>query len=353
VVFKTIYKGEKQMNSRRLIAIITFLIALVGCGQTAPKEVTEVEGDSAENSVLEDIKVASWSQPITEQTNLLVDQEKGFFEEQGLELTVIPGAGGGDAIKNILTGQADIAFTDPGSLFFALDKGENLKVIYNIYPQNVFNVVSLKESNITKPEDLKGKTVGVYSLSSGTRQNLLVLLHQVGLTENDVTIVETGLLNFAPLMQGQVDATAATDTGLFIGNQKGLGDVDVIEVKDYLNFPSDVFVVTEETYQEKKELLQKFIEGYRNSAEWMINNPEEAASLAVNYAIDGKNEENNVEIIKLRNTSSVSPETDEKGLGTLEIDILQEAADTYKRLGLIKNDLDMSAVVSEEFIPKK
>ena len=61
---------------------------------------------------------------------------------------MIPGAGGGDAIKNILSGKADIAFTDPGSLYFALDQGEKLKVIYNIYPQNVFNVVSLKENKI-------------------------------------------------------------------------------------------------------------------------------------------------------------------------------------------------------------
>lgn len=89
----------------------------------------------------------------------------------------LPGAGGGDAIRNILSGQADVAFTDPGSFFMALDKGEKLVAIYDIYPQNVFNVVSLKSSGIRKPADLKGKKIGVYSLASGTRQNLLVMLH--------------------------------------------------------------------------------------------------------------------------------------------------------------------------------
>ncbi|MED3904993.1 ABC transporter substrate-binding protein, partial [Geobacillus thermodenitrificans] len=242
---------------------------------------------------------------------------------------------------------------DPGSLLFALDKGEKLKVIYNIYPQNVFNVVSLKEKQITKPEDLKGKKIGVYSLSSGTWQNLLVLLHQAGLSENDVTIVETGLLNFAPLMQGQVDATAATDTGLVMAKEKGLGDVNVIEVKNYLNIPSDVFVVTEKTYNEKKELLQKFLEAYRNSAQWMIDHPEEAASLAVKYAIDGKDEKRNLQIIQLRNASSVSPLTEEKGLGTLDGNVLQQAADTYKQLGLIKNDINMAEVVTNELLPKQ
>jgi NitT/TauT family transport system substrate-binding protein len=55
-------------------------------------------------------------------------------------------------------------------------------------------VVALKSSGITKPADLRGKKIGVYSLSSGTRQNLQVLLHQVGLSESDVTVQVTGLL---------------------------------------------------------------------------------------------------------------------------------------------------------------
>lgn len=324
------------------IMILLLFVTACGAKEGASPEPKKEEPQS--------ITVANWSQLITEQTNLLVDEEKGFFKEKGLDVTVIPGAGGGDAIKNILSGQADIAFTDPGSLLFALDQGEKLKVLYNIYPQNVFNVVSLKESNITKPDDLKGKTIGVYSLSSGTRQNLLVLLHKAGLSEKDVKIVETGLLNFAPLMQGQVDATAATDTGLFLGKQKGLGDVNVMEVKDYLNIPSDVFVVTEQTYEEKRDELQKFLEAYRNSAEWMIENPEEAATLAKKYAIDGKDEKQNLEIIKLRNASSVSSGTDENGLGALDPVVLQEAANTYQQLGLVKNKLDMEKVVSEELL---
>jgi len=327
------------------ISLLTFSVLLSGCAAK--------DKEAAGSKQLGEVKVASWSQPITEQTNLLVGEEKSFYKEKGIEVTFIPGAGGGDAIKNILTGAADIAFTDPGSLYFALDKGEKLRVIYNIYPQNVFNVVSLTEKNITKPEDLKGKKIGVYSLSSGTRQNLLLLLHQAGLSEKDVTIVETGLLNFAPLMQGQVDATAATDTGLETGKQKGLSDVNVIEVKDYLNIPSDVFVVTEKTYQEKKDLLISFLKGYQQSAQWMIDNPQEAASLAVKLAIDGKDVNSNLKIVDLRNSSSLSADPKDKTLGALDPEVLQKGADIYQGLGLIENKLDMSQVVIQDLIPKK
>jgi NitT/TauT family transport system substrate-binding protein len=300
---------------------------------------------------LEKLTVAGWSKPITEITPLLIDTDKGFYKAQGIDLAYVPGAGGGDAIRNILTGQADVAFTDPGSFFAALDKGEKLRAIYDIYPQNVFNVVSLKSANISKPADLRGKKIGVYSLSSGTRQNLLVLLHQAGLAESDVTIVVTGLLNFAPLLQGQVDATAATDTGLLVGRRKGLGDVNVLEVRNHLNVSSDLFVVRDSVYQQKKPLLKRFLAAYRDSAAWMIADPQEAADLAVKRAIDGSDPDANLEVIRLRNASSVSAVTNRNGLGAFDLASLQQAADAYRKLGLIDNPIRVADVVSVDLLP--
>ena len=301
---------------------------------------------------LEKFTVAGWSQPISEITNLLAEPDKGFFKAKGIDLGYVPGTGGGSAIRNMLTGEADIAFTDPGSFFAALDKGERLIAIYNIYPQNVFNVVAPKSSGITGPADLKGKRVGVYSLNSGTRQNLQVLLHQVGLSEKDIALQVTGLLNFAPVMQGQVDATAATDTGLHIGRLKGLKDINVIEVKDYLNVPSDMFVVTEDAYRTRKDILRRFLAAYRDSAQWMIDNPQEAAQIAVKRAINGKDPAVNLAIIRIRNASSVSETTEKTGLGAFDPALLQKGADTFRELGLIKAKIDVSKVVSSALIPQ-
>ena len=301
---------------------------------------------------LDKFSVAGWSKPISEITNLLSEPDKGFFKAMGIDLRYVPGTGGGSAITNMLSGAADIAFTDPASFYQAIDKGEKLIAIYNIYPQNVFNVVSPKSRNITKPADLKGKKIGVYSMSSGTRQNLQVLLHQVGLSEKDVTIQVTGLLNFAPVIQGQVDATAATDTGLFVGKLKGLKDVNVIEVKNYLNIPSDMFVVTEETYNTKKDLLRRFLSAYRECTQWMIDNPEEAAQVAKTRSINGRNVSVNLEIIKIRNISSVSSTTRKMGLGHFDLDLLQKGAKTFEELGLISKPIDISKVVKSDLIPK-
>lgn len=326
--------------------LLVSALLLAACSQQ--KEEQEVEKENATEN--KQIRMASWSQPITEQTNILADEETKFFKNEGFDLEFIPGAGGGDAIKNILANNADIAFTDAGSYFNALNQGEDLVAIYNIYPQNVFNVVTKEDSGIERPEDLKGKTIGVYSLASGTRENLLILLHEAGLTEDDVTIVETGLLNFAPLMQGQVDATAATDTGLHIGKQKGLDDYKVFEVKDYLNFSSDLFVVTREYYEENEALLKDFLRAYRSSAEWMMENPQEAAQLAKTYAIDGQDIEQNEAIIDIRNRSSQQSKA-EHPLGYIDLEEMQHAIDVYEQLGLIENKIEIEQYVTNDLLP--
>lgn len=310
-------------------------------------------GAPAFAQTLDKFTVGGWSQPISEITNLLAEPDHGLFKAHGIALDYVPGNGGGSAIQALLAGQADIAFTDPASLYLALDKGADLVAIYNIYPQNVFNVVSPKKNGIRTAADLKGKRVGVYSLASGTRQHLLLLLAGAGLRESDVTVEVTGLLNFAPLIQGQVDATAATDTGLLVGRAKGLGEVDVIEVRDHLNLPSDIFVVSRKDYETKKPLLTRFLAAYRDSAAWMIAKPDEAARLAVTRAINGRDEAINREVIRLRNLSSVSPTTEREGLGHFDPAILQQGADQFRQLGLIGKPLDMSQVVKSDLIPAK
>ena len=296
------------------------------------------------------IRMACWSQPISEQTNVFAAQEFGWFREAELEFTFVPGAGGGAAVKHVLAGNADIAFANLEPLLFAADSGEKLKAVYNIYPQNVFNVVSPTSKHITKPQDLKGKRLGVYSLESGTRHNLRIILRSVGLDEKDVEVVPTGVLNFGPLMQGQVDATAATDTGLWAAQQQGLGEVHIIWARDYLNTPTDAFIVSEALYATRREPLIAFLKAYKRGTQWMLDHPDEAAQLAVKHAIDGKDAQRNLAIIKLRNAATVDEHTRQHGLGWFDIALLDKVERTFRDLGLTKNTLEVQRLFTNEFV---
>jgi len=132
-----------------------------------------------------------------------------------------------------------------------------------------------------------------------------------------------------------------------------VGDVNVMEVRNSLNVSSDIFVVREETYQQKKDVLKRFLAAYRDSMLWMIAQPQEAAALAVKRAINGQNEAVNLEVIKLRNASSVSPLTQKQGLGAIDVQMLQKGAEAWKKIGLIQRELKMSDVVSPDLLPGK
>lgn len=301
-------------------------------------------------AVLTNIRMSCWSQPLSEQTHLFAAKEFGWFRDVGLDFTFIPGKGGGAAVKHLLAGNADIAFANIEPLLFASEKGAKLKAVYNIYPQNVFNVVSPKGNNIKTPQGLKGKKIGVYSMESGTRHNLRIILRAVGLDESDVDIIPTGVLNFGPLMQGQVDATAATDTGYWIAQQRGLGKSNVIWARDYLNTPTDVFIVTEDFYNTRQEHLRSFLQIYKRATQWMIDKPQEAAELAKKHTMNGKDPKINLEIIKIRNDSSVNNTTEQHGLGVFDLDLLVKVEQTFRDLGLIKSRLDMKRIFTNDLV---
>ncbi|SDB74235.1 ABC transporter substrate-binding protein [Belnapia rosea] len=301
---------------------------------------------------LRKVTVAGWSPPISEVTNMLAEPDKGIFRARGIALDYLPGQGSASAIQNMLTGRADIAFTDPASLFLAIDAGERLVAVYNVYPQNVFNLVARAGSGIATPADLRGKRVSVYARGSGTWIHLMLLLHAAGLKDSDVTVEVAGPLNFGPLIQGQVDAAAATDTGLHVARARGLKDFTVIEVRDTINLPADVFVVTERAFRERGALIADFLAAYRDSARWMIDRPDEAARLAVTRAINGRDEAMNREIIDLRNASSISETTRRDGLGHFDLGVMQRGADMMHELGLIRNRIDVSAVIRPELLPR-
>ena len=264
----------------------------------------------------------------------------------------LPGAGVGDAINRVLAGDADFAFANLEPVFFAADKGEKLRAVWNIYPENVFNLVAPKAKGITKPQDLKGKKVGVYSQASGTRHNLLIMLRTAGLRESDVEVIAVGVGNFGALIEGKIDAMAATDTGLWAAQQQGLGEVDVMWGRDYLNWPADAFVVSEKTYAERKDYVRRFLTAYRKGTRWMLDNPEKAAEVAVKYATDGKDPKRNLEIVKIRNASTENSGTKANGLGWFDLQVLERVEEAFRSLGLTKNKLEVKDLFTNEFVVK-
>jgi len=176
------------------------------------------------------------------------------------------------------------------------------------------------------------------------------MLKAAGLKEGDVEVVATEIANFGPLAEGKVDASAATDTGLYGAKQGGARDLNVLWARDVLNTPSDIFVVTEDVYQKKKELITRFLKAYKQGTQWMLDTPDAAAELAGRYATDGKEIARNRAIIDLRNASTVSDSTKVNGLGSFDMELLKKVDATFFDLGITKQHFEMDKIFTNGFI---
>ena len=82
----------------------------------------------------------------------------------------------------------------------------------------------------------------------------------------------------------------------------------------------------------------------------MIDHPDDAAQLAVKYATDGQDPQRSLEIIKLRNASSVNDGTRRHGLGWFEPDVMRQVESTFFDLGLTKTHFDIDAAYTNELV---
>jgi NitT/TauT family transport system substrate-binding protein len=90
-----------------------------------------------------------------------VAQEKGFFDQARLDVTITPGTGSVDVLKLVASGKADFGIADFTATAITVAK-EKLPVtsIAAIHQRSLAAIVALEGNGISKPADLVGKKIG-------------------------------------------------------------------------------------------------------------------------------------------------------------------------------------------------
>lgn len=96
-----------------------------------------------------------------QQSTWILAQDKGYFKAAGADITVDRGYGSGDTIAKVASGAWDMGLADLYVLlrFLGENPDQKLRAFFLVYDRSALSVASLKESGITKPADLKGKTI--------------------------------------------------------------------------------------------------------------------------------------------------------------------------------------------------
>ncbi|MGJ8546573.1 MAG: ABC transporter substrate-binding protein [Sulfitobacter sp.] len=135
-----------------------------------------------------------------------VAQDKGFYEEEGLDVTILPGGPDIAPPQVLAGGGADAMLNWMPSALAAREKGLPVVNIAQPFKTSGLMLTCWKDSGITGVEDFKGKTIGVWFF--GNEYPFLSWMSQEGIStdggEDGVTVLKQGF-NVDPLIQRQAD----------------------------------------------------------------------------------------------------------------------------------------------------
>lgn len=272
---------------KRLLSLILALslLLLCGCGAAGTNESEDTAEDLKELDV-----VLDWY-PNALHAFLYVAIEKGYYEEEGLKVNIRFPSNANDAISLVAAGQADVGLYYQQDVIQArAEQNVPVKSIGAVVQGPLNIVLSLQEKNITKPEDLVGKTIG-YAGTELSEALVRSIMEYAGADYSDVTMVDVGFDLMSSMTTGNVDATIGCLVNHEVPQMEEEGfQVNWFDLDDYgvPTYYEGIFLANDEMIANDSDTLAAFLRASARGFADMKADPEAAlATLLAN-----QNEEN-------------------------------------------------------------
>lgn len=195
-----------------------------------------------------------------------IAQEAGLFKKHDLEVQLIFVTPGAPAVATMLTGDSELSIQGAGALSRALVQGQK-EVVFIGGIKNILTHSFLAKPEIKKPENLKGKRIGVSRIGSNPHYFAVQALRRFGLDSRDVSFIQTGGApeTLAALVAQGIDAavlTAPTDSQAL-----GLGYQYVIYGPDLrIPYAATTFNTRRSVIAKRPQVIGRFMRAMAESA---------------------------------------------------------------------------------------
>ncbi len=136
-------------------------------------------------------------------------KEKGYYLEEGLDVTIFEGQGSATTVKLVAAGTDTFGEADYGTMAKGIARGIPLKGVFGILQTHPMGVATPQDLGVKRPQDLAGKSIAV-AAGGGDQQVLPAFLAANGLTDNvKVVQLSSGGAKREALLQRRVDGIVA------------------------------------------------------------------------------------------------------------------------------------------------
>ena len=309
------------------------------------------------------LKVGWCSQIVTSAgAPFYIAKEMGWLQEENLELNVQAIAGSTACVQQTATGAVDVSLpsVEPIAIGRQPSKGIKTKIFYTAYQGNIYGIAVPDDSPIRELKDLKGKRIGVTSMTSGGAPVARALAASLGLNpETDITLMVAGEgpEPAAVLKNGQVDALSQFDTQYALVENAGI-KLRMLRAPEFDAFPSNGFTATDQWLSRNEAAAIALGRSYAKGTIFAIANPEAAVRIFWKHNADtrptGKSDDEALrEGVNVLNARIVNWKLEKAGVSKWGENNVANYASYIKYLtdqGLISEPVKAEDVVTNQWI---
>jgi len=327
-------------NSYLLLILILTALLLVGCGGSSTTQETQ---DT------QDITLAMGFIPNVQFAPYYVAMEKGYFAEEGINLTLDYGMEN-DLVELVSANELKFSIASGDQVFLGRSGGRPIRYVANWYRRFPVAVSSIAH-DISDPKALEGKTVGLPGLFGANYIGWLALASAAEVDTESVQVEAIGFNQVSVLTEGQVDAVVVYATNEPLQLVAEGYDTSNIYVADFIDLVANGLITNEETIANEPELVQGMVRAILRGIQDVINNPDDAFEMVRQEkwgtGIDEENAETQRAVLEAsldfwrNDTPGILPES-----------AWQTSQDFMLNAGLLDKEVPLGEVYTNEFVEK-
>lgn len=331
----------KWKTTRRSAGLVAVVLVVSACAGTSSPPTTS--SDTETGPVAVSLRLP-WF-PSAQFAGEYVALAKGFFAEEGLDVTINPGGFDINSITLVAAGTDTFGLHDTNSLILANSQGIPLVTVATFLQKHPGAIMALASSGLTSLEDLEGKTIGFQE--GGPWQLTQAMLIKNGIDPASLKQIAVGF-DLTPLFEGDIDLITVFSTNEpIIAELQGFETTVFVPYDLGIETSANALFTTSEYLEANQDVACGMVRAIARGWEYALDHQEEAGDIVV--AVDPENLDRDKELLSLAAIEDDvrTPDAIAHGIGSMSLDRWQTAEDVLRDYGGLTVDVDPKSIYTD------
>jgi NitT/TauT family transport system substrate-binding protein len=279
-----------------------------------------------------------------------IAKHKGYYADEGLDVSFQIGKGGADVAKQVAVGNADMGGGIGDTPIVTRANGLKVKGVALLGGQALTQIAVRRDAGIASAADLRDKAIGVLSFKDTTYYNLLAVLASAGLSQGDASVQALGPGGIIKLMiSGDIQAMSGVPE--WVAAVQGAGiEVDVWNINDIFPAMAQAMFASDETIVKRPQAVQGFVNATLKAVREIQASPQRATADYIAAVPSHQGEEAQITDILTRYTQLVYPTQAPLQLGQFDPVRLKTVQDFYLTNDIVRTAVPIEDTYTNQFV---